>query len=119
MSYEDNWNRVHKIAQTVPQLTGKQVFLFGAGLIGSLAAAILKNEIKIAAVCDNDIEKQGTVVGGLPCISPDALREYREPFVLISTNKYYKSVHQQLEYMNIPHYSLEVKMKLMFLQQEV
>ena len=61
----------------------------------------------MTAICDNSTEKQGTMIEGLPCISPAKLSQYQNPFVLISTNKYYKSVHQQLEDMKIPNCSLD------------
>lgn len=67
----------------------------------------MRSELNIIAICDNDKDKQGTVIEGLPCISPDELSEYQNPFVLISTNKYYRSVHQQLADMQIPHCSLD------------
>ena len=84
-----------------------EIFLFGAGLIGAVAASTLKGEVNIKAICDNSIEKQGRVIEGIPCISPNELVQYQNPFVLISTNKYYKSLHQQLEDMKIPHCSLD------------
>lgn len=107
MTYEENWNKVCAIAHSTPLLAEKTVFLFGAGLIGSLAALTLKNEVEITAICDNSTEKQGTMIEGLPCISPNELKQHQNPFVLISTNKYYKSVHQQLEEMKISHCSLD------------
>ncbi len=104
MGYTDNWIQIKEIIEK-SQLPTKanEIFLFGAGLIGALAASTLKNEITLTAICDNSAEKQGTMIEGLPCVSPDELKQYQSPFVLISTNKYYKSVHQQLEDMKIPH----------------
>lgn len=108
MDYTNNWNQIKEITQK-SQLPAEihEIFLFGAGLIGAVAASTLKNEITLTAICDNSTEKQGTIIEGLPCISPDKLTQYQNPFVLISTNKYYKSVHQQLENMKIPHCSLD------------
>ena len=108
MSCTENWEQIRALTQEIP-LPAKEseVFLFGAGLVGALAASTLKDTLNLIAVCDNSTAKQGTVMEGLPCIPPDELTQYRNPFVLISTNKYYKSVHQQLEEMKIPHCSLD------------
>lgn len=106
MSCKNNWERIQEFTQNV-FLEGDSLFLFGAGLIGALAAATMRSELNIIAICDNDKQKQGTVIEGVPCISPDELSEYQNPFVLISTNKYYQSVHQQLADMQIPHCGLD------------
>lgn len=108
MGYTDNWSQIKELVKCI-QLPAEtnEIFLFGAGLIGALAAVTLKNEIDLTAICDNSTEKQGTLIEGLPCISPNELEKYQNPFVLISTNKYYRSVHEQLEIMKIPHCSLE------------
>lgn len=108
MDYTENWKQIKEVVKnTQLPAEANKIFLFGAGLIGALAAATLKDEITLTAICDNSTEKQGTMIEGLPCISPDKLIQYQNPFVLISTNKYYKSVHQQLEDMKIPHCSLD------------
>ncbi len=108
MGYTDNWNQIKELVKNtrLPAETD-EIFLFGAGLIGAVAASTLKGEVNIKAICDNSIEKQGRVIEGIPCISPNELVQYQNPFVLISTNKYYKSLHQQLEDMKIPHCSLD------------
>lgn len=109
MNHTKNWEQVKDFVENI-QLPTKEheIFLFGAGLIGTLAALILKDTLNITAICDNSTAKQGTTIEGLPCISPDVLARCHAPFVLVSTNKYYKSVHQQLEEMSIPHCSLDV-----------
>lgn len=108
MKHMENWERIKALVKSTPIPTEKnEIFLFGAGLIGALAASILKDRLKITAICDNSAAKQGTAIEGVPCIPPHALTQYQAPFVLVSTNKYYKSVHQQLEQMKIPHCSLD------------
>ena len=108
MSHTDNWNQIRELINGIQfPAEGNELFLFGAGLIGALAASVLRDKLNITAICDNSPRKQGTTIEGLPCIPPDELAQHRAPFVLVSTNKYYQDVHQQLEQMKIPHCSLD------------
>lgn len=108
MSHTEHWEQIQTLAKRIQRpAEGNELVLFGAGLIGALAASTLKDTLHITAICDNSTEKQGTTIEGLPCIPPDGLARYHDPFVLVSTNKYYQSVHQQLEQMNVPHCSLD------------
>ncbi len=108
MNYTDNWNQIKELIKNIelPDETN-EIFLFGAGVLGSVAVSNLKKEIDITAFCDNSAEKQGTVIEGLRCISPAELSQYQNPFVLISTCKYYTSIHRQLKGMGISHCSLD------------
>ncbi len=83
------------------------LFLFGGGFLGSLAASILKDKLEITAICDNDPKKQGGTIGELPCISPQKLKDYLSPFVLISTAKHYSAIHKQLSELGIRHCNLD------------
>lgn len=75
--------------------------------MGALAVSVLKDELEIIAVCDNDTEKQNLTIEGLPCISPQKLSDYKNPFVFISTVKYYPVIHQQLTTMGVRHCCLD------------
>lgn len=105
MGYEQNWAEIGNILKsTLLPAPDDTIFLFGGGFIGILAASLLKDELNITAICDNSEEKQGTKINGeFPCISPRELANYPNAFVLICTNAYYKSIHQQLDEMNIRH----------------
>lgn len=83
------------------------VILFGAGGLGVMSIPTLLEEQTITAFCDNDKDKEGTIIEGLPCISPKQLLDYPSTFVLIGTVKYYNGIHQQLEQMEIRHCSLD------------
>lgn len=83
------------------------VILFGAGGLGVMSLSALQTEHKVTAFCDNDKNKAGTMIEGLPCISPAQLLDYPKAFVLISSAKYYSSIHQQLGQMEIRHCSLD------------
>lgn len=108
MDYQQNWEKVKEIANSSPMPEASDtLFLFGGGLMGSLAASILKDEFEIKAVCDNSEKKQDLLIEGLPCISPQRLNDYKNPFVFISTVKYYLDIHEQLTAMGIRHCSLD------------
>lgn len=108
MDYQQNWEKVKEIANSSPMPEDDDtLFLFGGGLIGSLAVSILKDELEITAVCDNSEEKQALLIEGLPCISPRKLNDYKNPFVFISTVKYYSAIHEQLTEMGVRHCSLD------------
>lgn len=106
MKFEQSCNKIMETVKNIsmPNETDT-IFLFGGGLCGILAAALLKE--KLTAICDNNRAKQGSTIEGLPCISPQELFGYQNPFVLVSTVKYYKDIHQQLESMGIRHCSLD------------
>ena len=72
MSHTDNWNQIRELINGIQlPAEGNELFLFGAGLIGALAASVLRDKLNITAICDNSPRKQGTTIEGLPCIPPD------------------------------------------------
>lgn len=102
------WDKVLELVERSPlPEKGQNIFLFGGGLCGTLSIPLLRDELNLVAVCDNDKRKQGTQLEGLPCISPDALAQYQNPFVLVSSSKNYQSIHEELLDRNIPHCNLE------------
>lgn len=108
MNHETAWNDILNLLEhTVYPAEGQEIFLFGAGLCGTLPIPILRTELNLIAICDNDKQKQGTEIEGLPCISPEMLEEYQNPFVLISSCKHYQSIRKELLKKNIPHCSLD------------
>ncbi|MEY8403111.1 FkbM family methyltransferase [Oscillospiraceae bacterium 44-34] len=108
MDYQQNWKKIKEIVNSTPMPEASDtLFLFGGGLMGALAVSVLKDELEIIAVCDNDTEKQNLTIEGLPCISPQKLSDYKNPFVFISTVKYYPVIHQQLTTMGVRHCCLD------------
>lgn len=108
MSCETMWDKVLELAQQAPRpAPGQEVFLFGGGLYGTLTIPMLKDELNLIAICDNDKNKQGTNVEGLPIISPKELDQYKDPFVLISSCKYFQNIREELLAMDIPHCSVD------------
>lgn len=74
------------------------VILFGAG---STSEYNLKYFNKLAispiAFCDNSIEKQGTLVSGVPVVSlEEAIKKYPDAYYYITTQLYYSEIKQQL-----------------------
>lgn len=108
MDYQQNWKKIKEIVNSTPMPEASDtLFLFGGGLMGALAVSVLKDELEIIAVCDNDTKKQNLTIEGLPCISPQKLNDYKNPFVFISTVKYYPVIHQQLTTMGVRHCCLD------------
>ena len=91
---------------TIPE-ENDTVILFGAGGLGVMSLSALQAEHKVTAFCDNDKNKVGTMIEGVPCISPAQLLDYPKAFVLIGSVKHYSSIHQQLSQMEIRHCSLD------------
>lgn len=108
MNHETAWNDILNLLEhTVYPAEGQEIFLFGGGLCGTLPIPILRTELNLLAICDNDKQKQGTEIEGLPCIPPKALQQYQNPFVLVSSSKNYQYIHEELFDMGIPHCNLE------------
>lgn len=108
MNHETAWNDILNLLEhTLYPAEGQEVFLFGGGLCGTLPIPILRTELNLIAICDNDKQKQGMEIEGLPCIPPKALQQYQNPFVLVSSSKNYQYIHEELFDMGIPHCNLE------------
>lgn len=62
-----------------------KVILFGAGLIGRQVFPKLGNHVHVLAFSDNDTNKQGGFISGIPVISPDNIKDFDFDAVLISS----------------------------------
>lgn len=92
---------------------GQDVFLFGAGLNGILQIPLLKKDLNIHAICDNDVNKHSTadgkgLISGIPCISPKELSKYPDKFVLVSSIKHYQSISEELKAQGIPYCNVDM-----------
>lgn len=99
-----SWNDIERELQscTFPD-KDDEIILFGAALLAQVTTPmLLKEDLRILAFCDNDERKWGTQIHGLPCIAPKELKEYNNPFVLVSAIKYYVDISRQLSEMGIP-----------------
>ena len=97
------WHDIEKASgkYTYPDQNSK-VLIFGCGLQGINAVSELKEELPIAAFCDNDRQKQGTMISGFPCIAPQEMSQFHKTFVLISSIKHYPAISRQLSAMGLP-----------------
>jgi len=76
----------------------KKIMIFGAGIRGAIFSAILESEgFNNIIFTDNNQEKWGGFIDNFPIISVgDALKNYKETIILISTEEGY-SIKEQLE----------------------
>jgi organic radical activating enzyme len=68
----------------------KPVIIFGASILGQMAVTVLNHYYKkIAFICDNDIQKQGTLFCGIEVLSPEnALEELNDAVVYVCVYNY-------------------------------
>lgn len=97
---------IHHIAEC------QNAILFGSATLGIKILHILRvREIKVLAFADNDQQKWGTYIEGIPVISPAEISYHHYSFVIIAS-KYVKIIHKQLSDLKIknilPHYVLSV-----------
>lgn len=103
------WSDIECALEALPiPEAGSGLIVFGIGLLGVNSAPLLqKDGLPVRAFCDNDHKKWGTEAEGLPCIAPQELLHWENPFALVSTVKHYLAVHRQLEEMGIPNCTLD------------
>ncbi|WP_217596220.1 glycosyltransferase [Cohnella sp. GbtcB17] len=79
-----------------------RVCIFGAGAYGTrLCESLVSRMIQVDNFCDNNPEKWGTVVNGVPCISPSQLVEMKERTLVIVAVATPEPIVQQLETMGV------------------
>ena len=78
---------------------------FGAGLVGCIVLSTLhEHGCEVDYFCDNAKNLWGTMVKGVPVISPDQLEQMhniKKTYVLITVNNYHNDIEQQLEELGI------------------
>lgn len=76
----------------------RRVVLFGAAETGELVCnASLETPIEIAGIVDNDPEKQGRMLCGLPIRSPGDIAEWKPDAVIITSFGHMDEIHAQLK----------------------
>lgn len=79
------WNRARVIN---PDLGGRNIVIWGAGIIGENVYRILMNSgIKVKCFVDRNRKIAGTVKCGLPVYAPDELETFSEDFTIVETMK--------------------------------
>lgn len=79
---------------------GKQIVIFGAGIMGLQFCYTMESLGDIACVfCDNDKNKWGTEIAGKKVISPEELKENKEKYFVFLAMERYETCAKQLEKM--------------------
>jgi FkbM family methyltransferase len=99
---DQNWQeiltKVESLHEACSSIQGSSIALFGAGQAGQDALQYLENKkICIQCVIDNDLQKQGTEVMGIPIVSVNHRLATSAPFVLISTKNAVSAISRQLQ----------------------
>lgn len=79
---------------------GKNIFVFGASQQGrDLLEKLKEKKINITAFVDNDPEKQGTLITGIPVINPNDICEYDKDkiIVIIASSQHASEMKKQLK----------------------
>ncbi|MDX8551889.1 FkbM family methyltransferase [Methanospirillum sp. J.3.6.1-F.2.7.3] len=85
-----------------------KIALFGAGPYGSIGAEYLKNQgYHIKIFSDNNPDKQGIVIDGIPVVPPDSIHEYDIDITLITAHHAIKPIQEQLHRLKIPNTSYD------------
>lgn len=103
------WSDIERAleALSAPE-AGSSFVVFSGGLQGRNSAPLLQKEgVSVRAFCDNDRKMWNTEVAGFPCVVPQELSRWKDPFALVSSVKHYPAIHRQLEEMGIPHCTLD------------
>jgi FkbM family methyltransferase len=86
-----------------PVKDGQSIVLFGSGALGQeMLYTLLNLNIHPVAFCDNNTSLHGKLVGEIPVISPEQLKEiYADSYVIICITKYENIVAKQLTQLGI------------------
>lgn len=87
-----------------------KVLLFGASLGGKNFMKNHANEYEFLAIIDNDKNKKGKLLGGIPIITPKQISDFTYDKIIV-TSMYVKSISEQLEELKIPQNKIEYASK--------
>lgn len=102
-----NREELESILQGLPDLTGKELYIFGAGNTASLyqeGLRRLKNEFAVTGYVDN--KKAGKLFDGKKIISPFEIQE-RQNLICSSQPNVIKSISEQLDEMGIEFFHID------------
>lgn len=98
-------DKKYQLIDIMKRASGKEIVIFGYGNVGMFVCAqIWKHNLgRVAAFCDNQMEKHGLIYGGVPVLSPsEAVRRYLNACFVITSTRYLEDMKRQLVAMNIP-----------------
>ena len=76
----------------------QDICVFGTGNMGSsLPKELMKYGIVVKYFCDNNPQKEGTIIEGIPCISLRELEKRKDKTMVIIATRYYKEIYNQLK----------------------
>lgn len=91
------------LVNTIFSRRNNRIWIFGAAGIGiSIKRWLTERGYTVYSFCDNDPEKVGKAVDGIPCRSFSELRQDRSGIVLIAIWKYFNEVTHQCEEAGVP-----------------
>ena len=104
-SLEDLEIERRKIAKTLPlnlEISGKPIFIYGAGSIGTWSLDVLtKSGYRIRGFIDSNPLKTGQSINGVTIFDPSILTRHHDAFVFITTRHAYESVAKAVARQNI------------------
>lgn len=90
-------NRIIIEAIDVSKIKNRSICLFGAGIDGKKFYKIYGKELKIQYVIDNACELHGKkIIGNLIVYGAEKLKEIKNPYIFVTTIKYYEEICEQL-----------------------
>ena len=84
-------------------MEGKKIVIFGAGKFADKFLALYGNEYIIYKIVDNNQEKWGTRLNGIPIEEPDSILKDKKECKVIICIKDYENVFHQLKRMGVPY----------------
>lgn len=84
----------------------RRVYIFGAGNYAEDFIQRFGKELKIDAILDNDVGRQGMELHGIKIISPSLLEETGEPCKVFICIRHYEEVLAQLQKMGVQNISI-------------
>lgn len=99
--YEEARRSVLETLERVLSPSTKNIIMYGAGEVAGIILDVLRSElitnIKVLAVIDDDINKQGKFISNIEIIPLDRIREFEYDEILVSSYKQQNQILGKLE----------------------
>ena len=101
--YERGNLNVNVIANFLKRAADRRIVVFGSGVRGQTFMKQFKNSnIQIAGICDNDPDKNGSALTGIPICSPaETLEQIQGALYVIPEGKYADAMESQLRELGV------------------
>lgn len=105
--FDTYWNEIRDI---------RSVYLFGAGLIGKSVKPLLQGRLELLGFIDNDENKQGRIIEGLPVFPFDQVTCRKHTAVLVAVSpEITETVLNDLKEKNIAAYDIHIFLPVYFM----